>query len=61
VRQLVRESAAIGRIVNLRPAFLSGVASRASALIPEWAVASHLASIAAGSAFILPTAGDVGG
>lgn len=61
VRPLVRESAAIGRIVNLRPAFLSGVASRASALIPEWAVASHLASIAAGSAFILPTAGDVGG
>ena len=61
VRQLVRESAAIGRIVNLRPAFLSGVASRASALIPEWAVASHLASIAAGSAFILPTAGDVAG
>ncbi|QZT61097.1 FAD-dependent oxidoreductase [Mycolicibacterium austroafricanum] len=61
VRPLVRESAAIGRIVNLRPAFLSGVASRASALIPEWAVASHLASIAAGSAFILPTAGDVTG
>ncbi|UJL28188.1 FAD-dependent oxidoreductase [Mycolicibacterium sp. jd] len=61
VRPLVRESAAIGRIVNLRPAFLSGVASRASALIPEWAVASHLASIAAGSAFILPTAGDVAG
>lgn len=61
VRPLVRESAAIGRIVNLRPAFLSGVASRASALIPEWAVASHLASIAAGSAFILPTAGGVAG
>ena len=61
VRSLVRESAAIGRIVNLRPAFLSGVASRASALIPEWAVASHLASIAAGSAFTLPTAADVAG
>lgn len=59
VRPLVRESAAIGRIVNLRPAFLSGAASRATALIPERAVTSHLASIAAGSAFVLPTAADV--
>lgn len=61
VRPLVRESASIGRIVNLRPAFLSGVASRATALIPESAVTSHLASIAAGSAFVLPTAADVAG
>jgi len=59
VRPLVRESATIGRIVNLRPAFLSGAASRATALIPERAVTSHLASIAAGSAFVLPTAADV--
>ncbi|WP_137147317.1 FAD-dependent oxidoreductase [Mycolicibacterium sp. CR10] len=59
VRPLVRESAMIGRIVNLRPSILSGAASRASALIPERAVTSHLASIAAGSAFVLPTATDV--
>lgn len=59
VRPLVRESRAIGTIVNLRPALLSGAASRASALIPERAVTRHLASIAAGSAFVLPTAADV--
>ncbi len=59
VRPLVRESATIGRIVNLRPAFLGGAASWATALIPERAVTSHLASIAAGSAFVLPTAADV--
>jgi 2-polyprenyl-6-methoxyphenol hydroxylase-like FAD-dependent oxidoreductase len=59
VRRLVRESATIGRVVNLRPAFLSGVASRATALIPERAVTSHLASIAGGSAFALPTAAEV--
>jgi 2-polyprenyl-6-methoxyphenol hydroxylase-like FAD-dependent oxidoreductase len=61
VRPLVRESATIGRIVNLRPAFLSGAASRATAFIPERAVTAHLASIAAGSAFALPTAKDVDG
>lgn len=61
VRPLVRESATIGRIVNLRPAFLSGAASRATALIPESVVTSHLATIAAGSAFVLPTAADVAG
>jgi len=61
VRPLVRESATIGRIVNLRPAFLSGAASRATALIPERAVTSHVASIAAYSAFALPTAADVAG
>jgi len=58
VRPLVRESATIGRILNMRPSFLSGAASRATALIPERAVTSHLASIAARSAFILPTAAD---
>jgi 2-polyprenyl-6-methoxyphenol hydroxylase-like FAD-dependent oxidoreductase len=61
VRPLVRESATIGRIVNMRPAFLSGVASRATALIPERAVTAHLAWIAAGSAFAAPTARDVDG
>ncbi|MFB1296947.1 FAD-dependent monooxygenase [Mycobacterium sp. pW049] len=59
VRALVRESSTIGRVVNLRPAFLSGLASRATALIPERVVTSHLAWIAAGSAFVLPTAADV--
>lgn len=61
VRPLVRESAMIGRIVNLRPSFLSGAASRATALIPERTVTSHLASIAARAAFRLPTAADVEG
>lgn len=59
VRPLVRESAMIGRIVNLRPALLSGAASRASALLPEVVVTRHLAAIAARSAFRLPVAGDV--
>jgi len=58
VRPLVRESAMIGRIVNLRPPLLSGVASRATGLIPERAVTSHLASIAGRSAFVLPTPAD---
>lgn len=60
VRALVRESSTIGRVVNLRPAFLSGLASRATAVIPERVVTSHLAWIAAGSAFVLPTATDAG-
>jgi 2-polyprenyl-6-methoxyphenol hydroxylase-like FAD-dependent oxidoreductase len=61
VRPLVRESATIGRIVNLRPSFLSGAASRATAVVPERMVTSHLASIAARSAFVMPTAADVAG
>ena len=61
VRPLVAESAMIGRLVNLRPSFLSGAASRASGLIPERVVTSHLASIAATSAFVLPTAADAAG
>lgn len=61
VRPLVRESATIGRVVNLRPAFLSGLASRSTALIPESLVTWHLASIAARSAFVLPTAQDLAG
>ena len=59
VRALVRESALIGRIVNLRPAFLSAAASRASVLLPEAALNRHLASVASRSAFVLPTRADV--
>ncbi|MBO0678172.1 FAD-dependent monooxygenase [Mycolicibacterium sp. S2-37] len=54
VRALVRESELIGRVVNLRPAFLSAMASRATVLLPEAAVSRHLASIAARSAFVTP-------
>ena len=35
VSRLIRESAKFGRIVNLRPAALSGAASLATALVPE--------------------------
>ncbi len=54
VRAVVRESAMIGRIVNMRPPWLSGLASRASALVPEPLLRRHLAGIAARSAFALP-------
>lgn len=54
VRALMRESAMIGRIVNLRPAFLSAAASRATVLVPEAVLTRHLASVAARSAFALP-------
>ncbi|BBY15128.1 FAD-dependent oxidoreductase [Mycolicibacterium litorale] len=54
VRALVRESMLIGRVVNLRPAVLSALASRATVLIPEAVVGRHLASVAARSAFVLP-------
>ena len=59
VRSLVRESALIGQIVNLRPAFLSSLASRASVLGPEALVTRHLAGLASRSAFVLPTERDV--
>jgi 2-polyprenyl-6-methoxyphenol hydroxylase-like FAD-dependent oxidoreductase len=59
VRSLVRESALIGRIVNLRPAFLSALASRATVLGPEALVTRHLAGLASRSAFVLPTKRDV--
>lgn len=59
VGMLVREAQTLGRIVNVRPAVLSGLAGRATALIPERMVTAHLAWIAAGSAFILPTAADL--
>ncbi|WP_059018055.1 FAD-dependent oxidoreductase [Mycobacterium sp. M26] len=58
VAALVRESRMIGRMVNLRPAVLSGVLSRATVLMPEALVTRHLATIAARSAFQLPTRND---
>jgi 2-polyprenyl-6-methoxyphenol hydroxylase-like FAD-dependent oxidoreductase len=54
VRPLVRESKLIGQIVNLRPAFLSGLASRATVLAPETLMTRHLAAVASRSAFALP-------
>jgi 2-polyprenyl-6-methoxyphenol hydroxylase-like FAD-dependent oxidoreductase len=59
VRSLMRESALIGRIVNIRPAFLSALASRATVLGPEALVSRHLSAIASRSAFALPTERDV--
>ena len=59
VGALVRESALIGRIVNLRPAFLSAAASRAAVLLPEAMLTRHLAAVAGRSAFALPTRADV--
>ena len=54
VRALVRESSTIGRIVNLRPAFLSAAAVRATALVPEAVLSRHMAAVAARSAFQPP-------
>ncbi|ODQ95805.1 FAD-dependent oxidoreductase [Mycolicibacterium holsaticum] len=59
VDSVARESKLIGAVVNLRPAVLSTLASRASALVPEWALTRHLAGIAARSAFRLPDERDV--
>jgi 2-polyprenyl-6-methoxyphenol hydroxylase-like FAD-dependent oxidoreductase len=58
VRAIVRESKLIGQMVNLRPAFLSGLASRATVLMPEALVTRHLAAVAARSAFVLPSDRD---
>jgi 2-polyprenyl-6-methoxyphenol hydroxylase-like FAD-dependent oxidoreductase len=55
VRSMVRESALIGRVVNLQPAVLSSLATRASVLAPERFVTRHLAGLASRSAFVLPT------
>jgi 2-polyprenyl-6-methoxyphenol hydroxylase-like FAD-dependent oxidoreductase len=54
VRAIAAESRLIGRVVNLRPAVLSALASRATVVVPEFVVTRHLASIAARSAFRLP-------
>ena len=58
VRALVRESKLIGQIVNLRPAFLSGLAGRATVLMPEAMMTRHLAAVASRSAFVLPSERD---
>jgi 2-polyprenyl-6-methoxyphenol hydroxylase-like FAD-dependent oxidoreductase len=55
VRALVRESKMVGQLVNLRPAVLSGLAGRASVLVPEAVMTRHLAGVAARSAFVLPS------
>jgi glycine/D-amino acid oxidase-like deaminating enzyme len=57
VGRVVREAALIGKVINLRPAFLSAVASHASVLIPEPLLTRQLASVAAGAAFVLPRLG----
>lgn len=54
VASIVREAALIGRVINARPAMLSAIAARASALMPESVLNRHLASVAARSAFVLP-------
>lgn len=54
VTAIVREAALIGRVINLRPAFLSAAAARATVLVPEGALTRHLASVAARSAFVVP-------
>ena len=57
VRAIAGESRLIGQVVNLRPAMLSALASRATVVVPEFLVTRHLASIAARSAFRLPEVG----
>jgi 2-polyprenyl-6-methoxyphenol hydroxylase-like FAD-dependent oxidoreductase len=58
VQALVRESKVVGQLVNLRPALLSGLVGRASALVPETLMTRHLAGVAARSAFVLPSDRD---
>jgi 2-polyprenyl-6-methoxyphenol hydroxylase-like FAD-dependent oxidoreductase len=55
LRALVRESKIVGQLVNLRPAVLSGLAGRATVLMPEALMTRHLAGIAARSAFVMPS------
>lgn len=50
----MRESKLIGQIVNLPP-LLSAALSRATVLGPEAVLTRHLATVAARSAFVLPT------
>jgi 2-polyprenyl-6-methoxyphenol hydroxylase-like FAD-dependent oxidoreductase len=56
VRALVREAATIGKMVNLRPSFLSAAISRATVLVPEALLNRHLATVASRSAFTVPVA-----
>ncbi len=60
-RAIVRESKLIGQIVNLRPALFSGLASRATVLMPEAMMTRHLAAVASRSAFVLPTERETAG
>ena len=55
----IRESALVGRVVNLRPAFLSAAAGRATVLIPEALLTRHLAAVASHAAFAMPADRDV--
>jgi 2-polyprenyl-6-methoxyphenol hydroxylase-like FAD-dependent oxidoreductase len=59
IKSLIRKSKLIGTVLNLRPAFLSAAASRATVLVPETLLTRHIASVAARSAFVLPTAADL--
>ena len=58
VHSLVRESTRIGQVLNMRPAMLSAVIGRATALVPEALLTRHLATVASRSAFTAPTAGS---
>ena len=60
VLPVVREAAMVGRVINLRPALLSAVASHASVLVPEALLNRHLGSVAARSAFALPSDANAG-
>lgn len=55
IAALVRESASLGRAINLRPGFLSAFACRAARLVPEALFTRHLASVAGRTAFALPS------
>jgi 2-polyprenyl-6-methoxyphenol hydroxylase-like FAD-dependent oxidoreductase len=57
-RAVVRESKVIGQLVNLRPALLSGLVGRATVLVPEALMTRHLATVAARSAFVVPSDQD---
>lgn len=59
VKPLIRESALLGRIVNLRPAALSAAASWASMLAPETLLTRHMAAVASRAAFTMPGDRDV--
>jgi 2-polyprenyl-6-methoxyphenol hydroxylase-like FAD-dependent oxidoreductase len=59
VKPLIRESAMLGRIVNMRPAAMSAIASWASWAVPEALLTRHLAAIASRNAFKMPTSSGV--
>ncbi len=52
---VVRTAAFVGRLINLRPAFLSAVASHLAARVPEALLHRQLAAVAGRSAFALPS------